>query len=208
MTMKKTRLFIILLFVSFVCFAGHPVKTSFTDFETRHIRVKTPGLFAKSNSITIHLDQISDADFCFPLPGGHVISPFGGARRHSGTDIKTKANDTIRCVFSGVVRLSRVYGGYGNVIVVRHPNGLESVYSHNSKNIAKQGDVVEAGQALALVGRTGRATTEHLHFEFRVDGVAFNPNLALNFKTNTLNHGDLVCVKQGNSVKVKLINKE
>ncbi|MGP1477646.1 MAG: M23 family metallopeptidase, partial [Phocaeicola sp.] len=82
------------------------------------------------------------------------------------------------------------------------------VYSHNSKNIAKQGDVVEAGQALALVGRTGRATTEHLHFEFRVDGVAFNPNLALNFKTNTLNHGDLVCVKQGNSVKVKLINKE
>jgi murein DD-endopeptidase MepM/ murein hydrolase activator NlpD len=206
MPMRKTCFFIIVFLVSFVCFAGHPVKTSFTDFETRHIRVKTPGLFAESNSFTIHLDQISDSEFSFPLPDGHVISHFGGARRHGGTDIKTKANDTIRCVFSGVVRLSRVYGGYGNVIVVRHPNGLESVYGHNSKNIVKQGDVVKAGQALALTGRTGRATTEHLHFEFRVDGVAFNPNLVFNFKTNTLNHGDLVCTKQGNSVKVKHIN--
>ena len=209
MIMKKTCFFCIVLFVSFVCFAGHPVNTSFTDFETRHVKVKTPGLFAKNNSFTICLDQISDAECCFPLPGGHVISPYGGVRRrHSGTDIKTKANDTIRSVFSGVVRMSRVYSGYGKVVVVRHQNGLESVYAHNSKNIVKQGDVVRAGQALALTGRTGHATTEHLHFEFRVDGMAFNSNLIFNFKTNTLNHGDLVCTKYGNSVKVKLINNK
>lgn len=97
------------------------------------------------------------------MPGGKVISGYGTRGGHSGDDIKTCARDTIRAAFDGVVRMAKPYGAYGNVIVIRHPNGLETVYSHNVKNLVKSGDVVKAGMAIGLTGRTGRATTEHLH---------------------------------------------
>ena len=84
--------------------------------------------------------------------------------------------------------MAKPYAAYGNVVVVRHTNGLESVYSHNSRNLVKSGDVVKAGTPLALTGRTGRATTEHLHLEFRIDGQHFNPSLVLEKKT-------VLCVK-------------
>ena len=158
-----------------LCFAQSPSMT-FSAFETQHVRVQTPGLFDGINKFVIHLDSIPSSDYCFPLPGGKVISPYGGKRHHAGTDIKTRANDTVRAVFSGVVRMAKPYSGYGNVVVIRHPNGLESVYSHNSKNLVKSGDKVRAGQALGLAGRTGRATTEHLHFETRVNGKHVNSN--------------------------------
>lgn len=80
----------------------------------------------------------------FPLPKGKVISAYGARRGHSGSDIKTCANDTIRCVFDGVVRMAKHYGGYGKVIVVRHDNGIETIYSHNSKNMVAAGDTVKA----------------------------------------------------------------
>ena len=99
--------------------------------------------------------------------------------------------------------MAKPYSGYGNVVVVRHPNGLESVYSHNSKNLVKSGDKVKAGQPLGLAGRTGRATTEHVHFEFRVNGQAFNTNMIINYDNNTLQHGDIVCTKTGNGVTIK-----
>jgi len=89
--------------------------------------------------------------------------------------------------FDGIVRLAKPYYAYGNVIVVRHYNGLETVYSHNSKNLVKPGDYVKAGQPIALTGRTGRATTEHLHFEVRVNGQHFNPNLVFDLQERKLN---------------------
>lgn len=147
--------------------------------EVNHIRVNTPGLFNERKSFSIHLDSIKENEYCFPLPGGKVISAYGARRGHSGTDIKTKANDTIRCAFDGIVRMAKTYAAYGNVVVVRHDNGLESIYSHNSRNLVKSGDIVKAGDAVGLTGRTGRATTEHLHLEFRIDGQHFNPNLIL-----------------------------
>ena len=190
---KRTISGLILGMISLLCYA----------LETQHVRVQTPGLFDGVSKFVIHLDSIPTWDYCFPLPGGKVISPFGGKRRHAGTDIKTRANDTVRAVFSGVVRMAKPYSGYGNVVVVRHPNGLESVYSHNSKNLVKSGDKVKAGQPLGLAGRTGRATTEHVHFEFRVNGQAFNTNMIINYDNNTLQHGDIVCTKTGNGVTIK-----
>lgn len=206
--MKRSAQLLILFFVSLNICAGEPAK-NFTNMEINHIRVKTPGLFSGHKSFSVCLDSLREEDFCFPLLGGKVISPYGGRRGHSGTDIKTKANDTIRCVFDGVVRMAKPYAAYGNVIVVRHANGLESIYSHNSKNLVKSGDVVKAGEPLALTGRTGRATTEHLHLEFRVDGQHFNPNIILDMKGHTLRKGEIVCTKAGNGiiVKPKLINK-
>ena len=82
--------------------------------------------------------------------------------------------------------MSQVYYGYGNCIVIKHSNGLETLYSHNSKNLVKVGDMVKCGQKIALTGRTGRATTEHLHFEIRVDGRHYNPDMIFDHKTHQL----------------------
>lgn len=170
--------------------------------ERSHVRVHTPGLFSKGNSVEIHLECLADSQFCFPLSGGKVISSYGSRGGHSGADIKTKANDSILCVFDGVVRMAKSYGGYGKVIVVRHFNGLETVYSHNSKNFVVSGDSVKAGQVIALTGRTGRATTEHLHFELRANGQHFNPGLLFNMSTRVPLKRTLVCTKAGKHVKL------
>ncbi len=185
--------------------AAGPVK-SFTDREINHIRVETPGLFNSGKQISLHLEKLSEKEYAFPLPGAKIISGYGkytDRSSHSGIDIKTKANDTIRCAFNGIVRMAKSYSGYGKVIVVRHPNGLETIYSHNSKNFVSPGDKVKAGQAIALTGRTGRATTEHLHFETRINGEHFNPNIIFNMKDHTLRKETIICSKSTNGIIVK-----
>ena len=204
----KTSLFIILISLLTLNVHAQEKRPVFSNMEKNHIRVVTPGLFDKSKSIHIHLDSLAATDYSFPLPGGKVISPYGrGSGRHTGVDIKTRANDTIRCAFNGIVRMSKPYSAYGNVIVVRHPSGLETVYSHNSKNLVQSGDTVKAGQPIALTGRTGRATTEHLHFETRINGQHFNPNILFNMKTEALRHECIRCTKNANGIVVKPVLK-
>ncbi|WP_337420503.1 M23 family metallopeptidase [Phocaeicola sp.] len=191
--------------------SAEPKTKVFSEMERNHIRVRTPELFAKGNSFEIHLDSLADSAFCFPLPKGKVISAYGSRGGHSGSDIKTRANDTIRCVFDGIVRMAKHYGGYGKVVVVRHANGLETVYSHNSKNLVAVGDTVKAGQPVGLTGRTGRATTEHLHFEIRVNGQHINPGVLFDMKTGTPLKRTLICTKKGNHVKLvpkKIMDKK
>jgi murein DD-endopeptidase MepM/ murein hydrolase activator NlpD len=115
--------------------------------------------------------------WCFPLPGAKVISPYGqrGGRQHTGVDLKTKAKDNIYAAFDGEVVFSDKFSGYGNLVRIKHANGLETYYAHNSKNLVKKGQYVKAGQVIALTGQTGRATTPHLHFETRVNGKPQNP---------------------------------
>ena len=157
-------------------------KTVFSTMETNHIRVATPGLFSQRELIELPLEDIPDTEYSFPLPGGKVISPYGRGRgRHSGIDIKTYAKDTIRSAF----------------------NGLETIYSHNFKNLVHCGDTVKAGQPIALTGRTGRASTEHLHFETRVNGQHFDPNIIFNMKEQTLNRQRIGCSKKGNGIVVQ-----
>ncbi len=133
-------------------------------------------------------EQVSEQWWCYPLPGAKVISPFGrrGRRAHAGTDLKTKANDNILAAFDGEVVFSGNYYGYGKLIRIKHTNGLETYYSHNSKNLVQAGDHVKAGQVIALTGRTGRATTEHLHFETRINGKAVNSNRFFDHTTHTI----------------------
>ena len=178
-------------------------KSSFSAREMADVRVATPGLFAKSNHIYLHLDSLKDHEYAFPLPGGKVISAYGTRGGHSGTDIKTCAKDTIRAAFDGVVRMSKPYYAYGNIVVIRHASGLETLYSHNFKNLVKAGDVVKAGQAIGLTGRTGRATTEHVHFETRINGQHFNPNLIFDLKERTLWKECIKCTKNGSKIVVK-----
>ena len=117
-------------------------------------------------------------DGCYPLPGAKVISPYKnnrGSHRHTGVDLKTKANDPIYAVGDGVVTMSKNYSGYGKCIIIKHADGTETLYAHNSKNYVKEGEKVKSGQKIALTGQTGRATTEHLHFEVRKNGKPVNP---------------------------------
>lgn len=183
------------------------ITENFSSREKSDIAVPDPKLMADETSMLIDLSLIQKEDYAFPLPGAKVISPYAGRRRHhSGVDLKTCANDTIVSAFEGIVRLAKPYYAYGNVIVVRHYNGLETVYSHNSKNLVKPGDRVKAGQPIALTGRTGRATTEHLYFEVRVNGQHFNPNMVFNLEERKLNDQCLVFTKKGNSIAVKSVN--
>ena len=178
-------------------------KPSFSSMEVNHIRGVTPGLFSQDKSIYLHLDSLKEMGYAFPLPGGKVISAYGARKGHSGADIKTCAKDTIRCAFDGVVRMSKPYSAYGNVVVVRHANGLETIYSHNSQNLVHSGDIVKAGQPIGLTGRTGRATTEHLHFETRINGQHFNPNLIFDLKERKLRKECIKCSKNGSGIIVK-----
>lgn len=155
--------------------------------------------FGGGSQFTLNLSNMSSDDWCYPLPGAKVISPFGGrnGRRHTGTDLKTRPSDNILAAFDGVVTMSQQYYGYGNCIVIRHNNGLETLYSHNVKNLVRVGDHVKAGQRIALTGRTGRATTEHLHFEVRVKGRPYNSNIIFNHVTHKLNTGKVTFTKSG-----------
>lgn len=154
--------------------------------------------FADKNQFTINFANYTDEEWHYPLPSGKLISPFGGKRRHGGTDIKGAKGDTIRAAFPGEVILSGPYYAYGNFVVLRHANGLETAYSHNSKNLVKVGKWVQAGEPLALVGRTGRATTEHVHFETRVRGKAFDSEKIFDHANRTLRKEVTVFTKRPN----------
>lgn len=206
--MENTLIWLLCTLFSIVNNVDLPEKPHFSSMEINHIRVATPGLFTKDKNLLLHLDTLAENEYAFPLPGAKVISPYGTRRGHSGADLKTCAGDTIRAAFSGVVRMSKPYAAYGNVVVIRHSNGLETIYSHNVKNLVQSGDRVLAGQPVALTGRTGRATTEHLHFETRINGQHFNPDLIFNLKEGTLRKECVQCAKKGNGILVKAIAKK
>lgn len=177
------------------------LDADFTKDELRVVAVTTQGLFSESDTLTIDFSAYTDFDWCYPLTTGKVISPYGGKRHHGGIDIKSFAGDTIYAAFSGRVRFSNRYFAYGNAIVVRHHFGLETLYGHNSKNLVKVGDWVVAGQPIAIVGRTGRATTEHCHFETRINGKCYNPCMFFNTTDRQLKSHIFKIHKSGRIVK-------
>jgi murein DD-endopeptidase MepM/ murein hydrolase activator NlpD len=104
-------------------------------------------------------------------------------RQHKGLDIKVYIGDTIRAAFSGKVRVVRYERrGYGKYVVIRHYNGLETIYGHLSAQLVEEDQEVRAGEAIGLGGNTGRSTGSHLHFETRLCGVALNPALMFDFR--------------------------
>lgn len=153
----------------------------------------------------LNLDLISsDANaWHYPLDNSHVISGYGGRRHHSGTDIKNGPGTKIYAAFDGKVVQSGVFSGYGKCITIRHHNGLETRYSHNSKNFVTVGEMVKAGQVIGIVGCTGRATTEHLHFETRINGKAFDSSYVFDHARHTLQKGTLQFRKNGGVSRLK-----
>ena len=136
----------------------------------------------------------SEVDICLVDETHGFRVPFKGAvhskfrvrhrRPHYGVDIGLHTGDTIRAAFDGVVRVSTGYrtGGYGNLIILRHSNGLETYYAHLSRRMVEPGEQVRAGDVIGLGGSTGRSTGPHLHFETRYKGRAFDPERIIDFE--------------------------
>ncbi len=141
----------------------------------------------KNDTITISLFNSSDTSFVMPVHG-EILSKFGmrHGRMHTGTDIRLHSGDTVRCAFDGRVRLAKKFNGYGNLVLVRHENGLETIYAHLKAIKVKVNDTIKAGDLIGLGGRTGRATCDHLHFETRLFGEPFDSNKYIDYETFAL----------------------
>ena len=138
---------------------------------------------AYSNALIPDTFRVDLSSFIMPITG-RVTSPYGPRRHrfHYGVDIKLQTGDTVYAAFEGKVRVcSYERRGYGNYLVLRHPNGLETVYGHLSGFLVDVDENVQAGQPIALGGSTGRSTGSHLHFEFRFLGQAIDPSEIIDF---------------------------
>lgn len=168
---------------------------SFTEIETQHVKMTSYNPFENLGNNTFSLDlALLSRGFTYPIDGNFSSgynTVAGEGRIHSGVDLVAQVEAPIYAVFNGEVRMSKEYRDYGNVIVVRHNNGLETVYSHNSKNLVQVGEEVKSGQKIALCGRTGNATTNHLHFEVRVAGKTIDPELLLDVQSMVIQEGVL-----------------
>jgi len=161
-------------------------------------RLKT-NIFDKNRDYVLPL-QIDSSSFVFPtVRKMHVCSPYGirSGRMHTGMDIKQALGDSIVAAWDGVVRMAnKNYYGYGGTIVIRHFNGLETLYAHLYNLNVKENQVVKAGELIGFAGRTGRATTEHLHFETRFLYEYFDPRIIINFNTFSLKT-DTLFIRKG-----------
>ena len=156
----------------------NPSSELYEDFSNKYAH--------KATTLPEHY-RIDLRHFCMPTPSRVVTSNFGYrasfGRQHKGLDIKVYIGDSIRAAFSGKVRIVRYEGGgYGKYIVIRHNNGLETIYGHLSEQLVSENQEVRAGDVIGLGGNTGRSTGSHLHFETRLCGVALNPALMFDFR--------------------------
>lgn len=146
--------------------------------------------WSEKDTVTLHLvNHARGEEFVFPTPSASVPTSHFGARWHRfhyGLDLGLAIGQPIYAAFDGVVRVSVYNGSYGNLIVLRHHNGLETYYAHMSKRIAQVGDTVKAGQTIGLCGSTGHSYGSHLHFEMRYMGAAMNPENVVDVNTRRL----------------------
>ena len=139
---------------------------------------------AYGNAIIPETYTIDLTGFHMPTPSTKITSPFGPRwrRMHNGLDLKVNIGDTIVAAFDGKVRIVKYERrGYGKYVVIRHDNGLETVYGHLSKQLVEENQLVKAGEVIGLGGNTGRSTGSHLHFETRFLGIAINPVYMFDF---------------------------
>tara|TARA_B110000211_G_scaffold97172_1_gene113262 strand:- start:2909 stop:3868 length:960 start_codon:yes stop_codon:yes gene_type:complete len=160
------------------------------------------------DSIPINLLYKSDFHM---VPNTHLFSPFGWRRnrQHKGMDLDLNIGDTLRAAFSGKVRYSQFNkGGYGNLVIIRHFNGLETYYAHQDKLLVKPNDIVLAGDVIGLGGETGRAMGPHLHFEVRYKDVAFNPENIIDFKNDKIKSQNTYYLTKSDFKWVKAVNRK
>lgn len=142
------------------------------------------------DTLTFNLyDSLAGFGWSMPLAACPTTSDFGmrHSRWHYGTDLKLQIGDPVFAAYDGIVRIAQYdAGGYGNYILLRHYNGVETLYGHLSEVNVEVGQLIKAGQVIGLGGNTGRSTGPHLHFEVRYEGNAIDPEEMYNFEANAL----------------------
>ncbi|MBR7027744.1 MAG: peptidoglycan DD-metalloendopeptidase family protein [Bacteroidales bacterium] len=182
---------------------GHPkIDTSslFDEYWTNtemHAYSSYPASLIPEEFELLLADSLNN--YCPPIQG-KVFSGYKVRRgsSHQGTDIPLNVGDTVRAAFDGIVRYvgtTKQTGGYGNLVVIRHSNGLETYYGHLSKTLCEPNDPVKAGDVIGLGGSTGRSTGPHLHFETRYKGQTFDAERVINFETGALRDSVLTLKK-------------
>jgi murein DD-endopeptidase MepM/ murein hydrolase activator NlpD len=138
---------------------------------------------AKKDTTIIVLCDNKTNFYSHPIKG-RINSEYGYRKRrfHYGIDVDLDIGDSVKSAFDGMVRISKYHKGYGNVVVVRHFNGLETVYGHLSGSRVRENQLVKAGTMLGYGGSTGRSTGPHLHFEIRYLGTPMNPRKVIDFE--------------------------
>ena len=164
----------------FVCPVCSQSIHEFTPAEQQSISVPTPGLFDRSDAFSIDFTDVPKDEYSFPLPVGKAEL----VNNNSELEISTTKGDAVKAMFPGVVRLSKHNAPFGNVIVIRHDNGLETVYGYNAQNLVRVGDKVKAGQTIAIVGGEGLKT--FCNFAIMVNGRRITPSIIL--EVNVLLH--------------------
>jgi len=169
-----------------------PAYDAYCHWDTRNLFAQKEDLSEIREPISFTL--IHEAcDFVFPAPG-HMTSPFGPrwGRMHSGLDLDLETGDEVSAAFEGMVRISQYHSSYGNVVVIRHANGLETLYAHMSRRSVAPGDYVQAGDVIGLGGNTGRSYGSHLHFEIRYLGSPIDPSVVVDHRNQCLLMHELV----------------
>lgn len=162
-------------------------------------RLRT-NLLDRQRNYCLPLQIETESSFVYPcVNNSFVCSPYGmrSGRMHTGMDIKQKLGDSIVAAWDGMVRMAKKnYYAYGGTVVIRHANGLETLYAHLSSVDVEENQEVKAGELIGKAGRTGRATTEHLHFETRFLYEHFDPRTIIDFATFSL-CADTLFVQKG-----------
>jgi len=155
-----------------------PSYFNYQSWDTQNIWHKKRNIEFSKDSLLVFNLIVDSCDFAFPTDIGRQTSPFGPrwGRLHAGLDLDLDTGDPVYSMFEGLVRISQYSDTYGNVVVVRHPNGLETLYAHMSARMVVPGQYVQAGSILGLGGNTGRSYGAHLHFETRYLGNPFDPS--------------------------------
>ena len=172
-----------------------PASGIYQDWDS--LKVHYPRFNFSTKTDTTYLSLIiPESKYVQPVPG-NVTSNFGWRRRgyHFGIDLQLKTGDTVSTCFDGVVRLTKRSRSYGFVVVIRHYNGLETLYAHLSKILVQPNQKVTAGEPIGLGGNTGWSYGSHLHWESRYLGAAINPNDIYDFNKKTLKSDTLAISK-------------
>ncbi|RLD66972.1 MAG: peptidase M23 [Bacteroidetes bacterium] len=163
----------------------YPANYIYHSWDTHQIRYHMDGEDFKLDSQIIVLQNRNANRYYYHPFKGIVTSRFGYRRYrfHYGIDVDLVTGDQVVNAFDGMVRVVRYDKGYGNVVVVRNDNGLETVYAHLLRPLVDTNQIVKAGDVIGLGGNTGRSSGSHLHFEVRYLGAAINPESIIDFES-------------------------
>ncbi len=176
-----------------------PSSSTYGKWDTRNISPYNEAITKNDTSLILTLTDVkNNCNFIAPIQDPKVTSNFGwrDGRNHSGIDLDLQVWDPVAASFDGMVRIALYHPGYGRVVVIRHYNGLETLYAHLHRFKVKAGDIVEAGQVIGLGGSSGRSSGSHLHYEVRYKGKSLNPKHLISFKKNELISDSIQLIKQ------------